>query len=42
MWMRMDRVSFVLYRLAIALVQVRRRLNAGPCYRQIIVAKCDA
>jgi hypothetical protein len=41
-WMRTDRVSYVLHRLAIALVHVRRWLNAGPCYRQIIVAEFDA
>ena len=42
LWMRTDRVSYVLHRLAIALVHVRRWLNAGPCYRQIIVAEFDA
>ena len=39
LWMRTDRVSYVLHRVAIALVHVRRWLNAGPCYRQIIVAE---
>jgi len=39
LWMRTDRVSYVLHRLAIALVHVRRWLNVGPCYRQIIVAE---
>jgi hypothetical protein len=29
------------HRLAIALVHVRRWLNAGPCYRQIIVAEFE-
>ena len=41
LWMRTDRVSYVLHRLAIALIYVRRWLNAGPCYRQIIVAELD-
>ena len=41
LWMRTDRVSYVLHRLAIALIYVRRWLNAGPCYRQIIVADLD-
>ena len=41
LWMRTDRVSYVLHRLAIALVHVRRWLNAGTCYRQIIVAEFD-
>ena len=39
LWMRTDRVSYVLHRLAIVLVHVRRWLNIGPCYRQIIVAE---
>jgi hypothetical protein len=42
LWMREDRLSYVLHRLAIVLVHVRRWLNAGPCYRQIIVAEFDA
>jgi hypothetical protein len=42
LWMRTDRVSYVLHRLAITLVHVRRWLNIGPCYRQIIVAEFDA
>jgi len=41
LWMRTDRVSYVLHRLAIGLVHVRRWLNVGPCYRQIIVAEFD-
>ena len=41
LWMRTDRVSYVFHRLAIGLVHVRRWLNAGPCYRQIIVAEFD-
>ena len=41
LWMRTDRVSYVLHRLAIALIYVRRWLNTGPCYRQIIVAEFD-
>jgi hypothetical protein len=40
--MRTDRISYVLHRLAIILVHVRRWLNVGPCYRQIIVAEFDA
>jgi SAM-dependent methyltransferase len=40
-WMRTDRISYVLHRLAIALVHVRTWLNAGPCYRQIIMAEFD-
>lgn len=39
LWMRTDRVSYALHRLAIVLVHVRRWLNVGPCYRQIIVAE---
>jgi hypothetical protein len=39
LWMRTDRVSYVLHRLAIVLIHVRRWLNVGPCYRQIIVAE---
>lgn len=42
LWMRTDRVSYTVHRLAIVLVHVRRWLNAGPCYRQIIVAEFDA
>jgi len=41
LWMRRDRVSYVFHRLAILLVHVRRWLNAGPCYRQIIVAEFE-
>lgn len=41
LWMRTDRVSYVLHRLAIALVHVRRWLNVGPCYRHIIVAEFE-
>ena len=41
LWMRTDRVSYLFHRLAIVLVHVRRRLNAGPCYRQIIMADFD-
>jgi hypothetical protein len=39
LWMRTDRVSYALHRLAILLVHVRRWLNIGSCYRQIIVAE---
>lgn len=42
LWMRTDRVSYVMHRLAIVLVHVRRWLNVGPCYRQIIVAEFDS
>ena len=41
LWMRADRISYVLHRAAITLVHVRRWLNVGPCYRQIIVAEFD-
>ena len=41
LWIRADPVSYGLHRLAIALVHVRRWLNAGTCYRQIIVAEFD-
>lgn len=41
LWMRRDRVSYVFHRLAILLVHVRRWLNVGPCYRQIIVAEFE-
>jgi hypothetical protein len=42
LWMRTDRVSYALHRLAIVLVHVRRWLNVGPCYRQIIVAEFES
>jgi hypothetical protein len=42
LWMRTDRVSYVLHRVAIALVHVRVWLNTGPSYRQIIVAEFDS
>lgn len=42
LWMRTDRLSYTLHRLAVALVHVRRWLNVGPCYRQIIVAEFEA
>jgi SAM-dependent methyltransferase len=42
LWMRTDRVSYVLHRLAILLIHMRRCLNVGPCYRQIIVAEFDS
>ena len=41
LWMRTDRVSYVVHRLAIVLVHVRRWCNLGPCYRQIIMAEFD-
>jgi SAM-dependent methyltransferase len=42
LWMRTDRVSYIVHRLAIVLVHVRGWLNAGSCYRQIIVAEFEA
>ncbi|MEP6959482.1 MAG: hypothetical protein ABI980_12195 [Nitrospirota bacterium] len=41
LWTWTDWFSYVLHRLAIALVYVRRWLNTGPCYRQIIVAEFE-
>lgn len=41
LWIRTDRFSYALHRLAILLVHVRRWLNVGPCYRQIIVAEFE-
>ncbi len=37
LWIRPDRVSYIVHRLTITLVHVRRWLSVGPCYRQIIV-----
>lgn len=37
LWMRTDPVSYVLHRLAVVLVHLRRCLNVGSCYRQIVV-----
>jgi len=42
LWMRTDWVNNALHRLAILLVHVRRWLNIGPCYRQIIVEECHS
>jgi ubiquinone/menaquinone biosynthesis C-methylase UbiE len=39
LWIRTDRISYALHRLAVALVHVRHWLNLGPCYRQMIVAE---
>ena len=41
LWMRTGRVNYVFHRLAIVLVHVRRWLNVGPCYRQIVVAEFE-
>jgi hypothetical protein len=37
LWMRTDPVSYVLHRLAVLFVHLRRCLNVGSCYRQIVV-----
>lgn len=37
LWMRTDPVSYVLHRLAVLFVHLRRWLNVGSCYRQIVV-----
>jgi Methyltransferase domain len=37
LWMRTDPLSYVLHRLAVVLVHLRRWLNIGSCYRQIVV-----
>jgi ubiquinone/menaquinone biosynthesis C-methylase UbiE len=37
LWMRTDPVSYVLHRLAVVLVHLRRCLNVGSCYRKIVV-----
>ena len=37
LWMRPDPFSYVLHRLAVLLVHLRRWLNVGSCYRQIVV-----
>ncbi len=37
LWMRTDRISYLLHRLAVLLVHVRGRLNFGSCYRQIVM-----
>jgi hypothetical protein len=39
LWIRTDRLSYVLHRLSVALVHVRRWLNSGPCYRQVVTAE---
>lgn len=41
LWMRTGRVNYLFHRLAIVLVHVRRWLNVGPCYRQIVVAEFE-
>lgn len=41
LWIRRDRLSYAMHRLAVVLVHVRGWLNVGPCYRQIIVAELD-
>lgn len=42
LWMRTDFVSYLLHRLAVVLVHLRRCLNVGSCYRQIIVVDFEA
>jgi len=37
LWMRPDPVGYALHRLAVVSVHLRRWLNVGPCYRQIVV-----
>jgi hypothetical protein len=39
--MRTDAVSYLLHRLAVVLVHLRRCLNVGSCYRQIVVVDFD-
>jgi hypothetical protein len=41
LWMRTDRVSYVFHRAVVLLVHVRRWLNVGSCYRQIVVAEFE-
>lgn len=42
LWMRPDLVSYLLHRLAVVLVHLRRWLNIGSCYRQILVVDFEA
>jgi|GEM_PF-2813750 len=37
LWMRTDPISYLLHRFAVVLVHLRRCLNVGSCYRQIVV-----
>jgi hypothetical protein len=41
LWMRTDPVSYAFHRAAVLLVHVRRWLNVGTCYRQIVVAEFE-
>jgi SAM-dependent methyltransferase len=41
LWMRTDPVSYLLHRLGVVLVHLRRCLNVGSCYRQIVVVDFD-
>lgn len=41
LWIRPDRVSYVLHRLAVLVVHLRRWLNFGSCYRQIVVVEFE-
>jgi hypothetical protein len=41
LWMRTARVSYVFHRAVVLLVHVRRWLNVGSCYRQIVVAEFE-
>jgi hypothetical protein len=41
LWMRTDPVSYLLHRFAVVLVHLRRYLNVGSCYRQIVVVDLE-
>lgn len=41
LWMKANPFSYVLHRLAILLVHLRRWLNVGSCYRQIVVVEFE-
>ncbi|MEK7236364.1 MAG: class I SAM-dependent methyltransferase [Nitrospirota bacterium] len=42
LWMRTDSLSYLFHRAAILLVHVRRWLNVGSCYRQIVVVEFES
>ncbi|NJN68873.1 MAG: class I SAM-dependent methyltransferase [Nitrospira sp.] len=42
LWMRTDPLSYALHRLAVVFVHLRRWLNVGSCYRQIVVVDFEA
>jgi hypothetical protein len=42
LWMRPDPISYALHRLAVVFVHLRRWLNVGSCYRQIVVVDFEA